>query len=161
MSGMSVNVLHRSPRDQFAAKVMISVSLMGASFAIPGEQPQDTLTCLMAPQRVRKYASACGLPSEASVTAEPVAQLARSNIVARSTSVIFPDSVIALHVGSTAIVISCLRGTVPRKVMLPAASKKQGFETAIIPSATACYFFTFLMVTQQDVDASGPCPKNT
>jgi len=47
---------------------MISVSLMGASFAIPGALPQDTLTSLMTPLRVREYASACVLPSEASVT---------------------------------------------------------------------------------------------
>ena len=69
MGGMSVNVLHRSPRDQFAAKVMISVSLRGASFAVPGELPQDTLTSLMIPLRVREYASSCVLPSEVSVTA--------------------------------------------------------------------------------------------
>jgi len=51
--------------------------------------------------------------------------------VARSTPVFFSDRVIALHVGSTAIVISCLRRTVPRKVMLPAASKNQRLETTI------------------------------
>ena len=81
--------------------------------------------------------------------------------MARSTPVFFSDGVIALHVGSTAIVISCLRRTVPRKVMLPAASEKQGAETAIITSATARHFFTFHMITQQDADAIGPCPKNT
>jgi len=68
VGGMSVNVLHRSPRDQFVAKVMINVSLRRASFAVPGELLQDTLTSLMTPLRVREYASACVLPSEASVT---------------------------------------------------------------------------------------------
>jgi hypothetical protein len=78
LDGMSVNVLHRSPRGQFAAKVMISVSLKGASFASPGEQPRDTLTCLMAPRRVREYDSTGEFLSEASVTVQPVGRVARS-----------------------------------------------------------------------------------
>ena len=68
VDGMSVTVLHQSSRDQFTAKVMVSVSLKGASFANPDEPRQDALTCLMTPQRVKEYASACVLPSEASVT---------------------------------------------------------------------------------------------